>query len=541
MSSDKNLLKKLLQNLLDERLKKLEKKYIEEAKDINFTKLQYKNLNAILSNIKIKKPENNKIKRKFDFNDFIYNKSELIKYKESPNLSKFKLSPKYYKKSNNQRKALTPAKTEMNYWFTTENWTKKPNNKYKYVKSRYMDESNYINKSNVKRFLDNRKLFLTPKPRMVKKKKKIILNDKINIKTKKLNLNKINIETKRNINSLKREKDYKKNTIVSNIELESDEINFVLKELKKEKKVYNSEEENENEDSDYQNKNNSSYNSENSNNSGSQQIYNKKNKDIIKQFGKYINSTDGHNIVKLIGSFLDKKTKYNFFSCSKNMINNLILYLNYKYNKILSTNKIISINSIEKEITDLKNKYSEEGFDSPKYSFQLSKNSLKSIEILDDIFHINIFKTEELKHPLDNIIFVYRLFMQLINKEEITQIKDDKIFWSETRNYFLENCNNKVGSFIKEYVSEFDFTNENIYKLKKLSSGKEDKLKITNYENICQTTGLITFIIKDALEYCGVIYNEKKTMPGITIGYLEYILEKLKECKEYLDLLKSYK
>ena len=84
----------MLQNLLDERLKKLEKKYLEEAKDINFTKLQYKNVNAILSNIKIKKPENNKIKRKFNFNDFSYNNSELIKYKESPNLSRFKLSPK---------------------------------------------------------------------------------------------------------------------------------------------------------------------------------------------------------------------------------------------------------------------------------------------------------------------------------------------------------------------------------------------------------------------------------------------------------------
>ena len=352
---------------------------------------------------------------------------------------------------------------------------------------------------------------------------------------------KINIETKRNINSSKREKDYKKNTIISNIELESDEINFVLKELKKEKKVYNSEEENENEDSDYHNKNNSSNNSGNSNNSNSQKIYTVKNKDIIEQFGKYINSIDGHHIVKLIGSFLDKMTMLNFFSCSKNLINNLILYLNYKYDTILSTNKITSINSIEKEINDLKNKYSEEDFDSSKYAFQLSKKSLKSIEILNNIFHISIFKTEELKPPLDNIIFVYRLFIQLINKEEITQIKDDKIFWSQTRNYFLENSNSKVGSFIKEYTSEFDFTSENIYKLKKLTSGKEDKLKITNYENICQTTGLIAFIIKDALEYCGVIYNEKKTMPGIIIGYLEYILEKLKECKEYIDLLKSYK
>ena len=34
------------------------------------------------------------------------------------------------------------------------------------------------------------------------------------------------------------------------------------------------------------------------------------------------------------------------------------------------------------------------------------------------------------------------------------------------------------------------------------------------YSKICSTTGLLIFIIKEALEYCGVIQNEKKTQPS---------------------------
>ena len=204
-------------------------------------------------------------------------------------------------------------------------------------------------------------------------------------------------------------------------------------------------------------------------------------------------------------------------------------------------NKKETIDSLNDEINNIKNKYKGEDFESTKYSFKLSKGSIKAIELLDNENYNDIFKTEELKPPLDNIILIYRIYFQLINKEELTEIVSNKIFWENTRNYFLENSGGKIGSFIKEYISEFDFTNRNIYILKKLIKGNESKLKPINIENICKTTGLLAFIMKDALEYCGVIFNEKKMMPGIIISYLEYIKENLNECKEYIDILKAYK
>ena len=538
MSFNKNLLKNLLANLLDDRLKRLEKRNIEEIKDLKYAKVQYNNLNSILKKIIIKKDTKNN-KNKNSYNNSLNNKSELLKHNENKNFAKFKFSPNYNKKTYNIRRAKTPSKNDTKYWFTAENWTKKKNNKYNYVKSRYMDETNNISKSKV------RKLFLTPEAPKIKRKKKLVNQNKINIVTKNLNLDKINIISQRNVGTQKRENNFKKKTILSNIDLQADEINFVLTELRQEKKFQNYEEdEDENENEETNSKNQSISSSCNKNSEALNSNYQSstiKNKQINIDFGQYINSNDGDEIAKLIASFLDKQTKYNFFSCSKKLVNNLFLELNDTYNKIIEMNKISSINSIEEEINKIKNQFKGENLDSNKYSFQLSKGSMRAIQILDNEIYNNIFKSKELNPPLDKIILIYRIFFQLINQEEINEIVSDKKFWEEARIYFLENDDNKIGYFIKDNISEFDFTNENIYKLKKLTKGYEEKLKPTNYEKICETTTLFTFIIKDALEYCGIIYNKEKNNPGITISYLEFIREKLNDIKEYIDILKSYK
>ena len=541
MSSEKNLLKKLLLNLLDGRLKRLEKRNVEEIKDLDHVKVENKNQNTILNQLSLKVFKKNTNKKRISFNDSLYNKSELIKHKGSQNSTKLKLYPKYYQKNIKLRNALTPTRPNNIFALTAENWTKKRNKKYNYVKSRYMNETSNINNTNAKKYRDDRKLFLTPEPHIIKKKK---IKDRINIEPKKLNRDKIDIKT-RNINTLKREQDYKKKTIVSDIDLGAEEIKFVLTELKKDKERKDSNSEEESENQDKLSKNNSkSSNSSNSTSYNKDKNENKhkaKNKEILLIFGKYINSSEGDNIAILISSFLDKKTKYNFLSCSKSLISHLLFELNKIYNFIMDMNKLKSINSLDEEIINIKNKFKDGDFDSPKYSFKISEGSIRALEILDEEIYNNIFKIEELNPSLNDIIFIYRIFFQLINKQEIIEIENDKKFWKEARNYLLENNNGKIGSFIKEYISEFDFTKQNIYKLKKLSIEREDKLKPTYYENICKTTALVAFIIRDSLEYCGIIPNEKNMMPGIVINYLEYIKENLNECKEYIDFLKSYK
>ena len=51
MSANKNLLKKLLLNLLDNRLNRLEKRNVEEIKNLDYAKIQFKNQKSFLNQI----------------------------------------------------------------------------------------------------------------------------------------------------------------------------------------------------------------------------------------------------------------------------------------------------------------------------------------------------------------------------------------------------------------------------------------------------------------------------------------------------------
>ena len=371
---------------------------------------------------------------------------------------------------------------------------------------------------------------------------------------RKINLRKFNSEPKRinsileeipqNTNQIKKEK---KRIIISSIDLNIEEINFILEEKKKREEINDNEDNGSNSERDISNKKrkkiycgNSSSCSYGENNKNKQKCK-VVNKETVEKFGKYINSCDGKDIALLICSFLDKNSKFNFLSCSKLLIRQLAYYIDDVYQNIFNINNISSLNSIESRINDIKNKYKGEDFDSPKYEFTLSSYTVKSLDLLDDSSYNTIFTLKNLEPPLDQIIFIYRVFFQLIVEEKLIDIENDKKFWEKTRNFILERNNNQTGTFIRNYISEFDFTCKNIYKLKILISGKERRLRPSIYENINETTGLISFIVKDSLEYCGLIPNKKRIiLPSIVINYLEYLNKIIKRTKEYLDILKKY-
>lgn len=60
------------------------------------------------------------------------------------------------------------------------------------------------------------------------------------------------------------------------------------------------------------------------------------------------------------------------------------------------------------------------------------------------------------------------------------------------------------------------------------------------FSKICGTTGLIIFLIKDALEYAGIIIQEKKNIPARLHSNLIYILKLLNERESKLDSLKKF-
>ena len=99
----------------------------------------------------------------------------------------------------------------------------------------------------------------------------------------------------------------------------------------------------------------------------------------------------------------------------------------------------------------------------------------------------------------------------------------------------MEKSNGRIGDFFRDSVENFDFDVKNIFEAKRLVYGKEDQLKPAAFTKICATTGLVIFLIKDTLEYCGIIASLKKNIPSLCLQYLEYIAEMQNKIKNYID------
>ena len=506
MPLDKNILKNMLNKLLESRLQNLEARNKEQLKDLKTAKIELDKQGLCLKNIAIRKTKKTLIRKNtFD------NKNRLLLSKKDGADGKYqRVTPVRTKKKPNYKES-----NKNNVIYNRKNKTPEPIKNF-YLKNIYKDNKDKKPKNEKKH--NNRN-----EENKIKKKnniKIIEVDNKIDEKEKK----------NRNNNSIIREEDNIKKTIISDLGLEKGEIEFVLKQI--EKKGKDRKESDEIDSSIYKSSSESSFHDKET-----YQTSRKKSDPIINRFIEYTNSSDGKKIITLICSFLDNKSNINFLSCTKKYIKYLVIHLNNLYDNIKMVNEV-NLKPIEEQINSIMTQYGEDELDSTK-SFSLSEGSVKALELLNNDLYNYIFKKEKLESPYDEIIIVYRIFFQLINDEDICNIQNDKIFWEKTRKYILEKNKGKTGKFIKDYVSEFDFTNQNIYKLKKLVYGNEYKLKPLYYEEINKTTGLIVFVLKDSLEYCGIFQNNKKTMPSIVLQYLEYISDNIKTLKNYIDSLKK--
>ncbi len=89
-------------------------------------------------------------------------------------------------------------------------------------------------------------------------------------------------------------------------------------------------------------------------------------------------------------------------------------------------------------------------------------------------------------------------------------------------------------------MQNFDFSEQNIYKLNRLVEKNSHKIAPAHFSKICATTGLFIFLIKDALEYAGVI-NDKKTPAGRVYHNLIFEIEmeqlKVKRLSNLLEVV----
>ena len=253
--------------------------------------------------------------------------------------------------------------------------------------------------------------------------------------------------------------------------------------------------------------------------------------------GEYLLNQKNKVSLFSIASYLSLDTKLNLFSISKQFKPYLANEIDNLKHNFEDANSITLSSKIIDKKADLKIRFRDEELHGATIPFTPSRGAVKAVELLNEELYNRIYRQNELKEPLNKIIFIYRIYMQLLGKNDITSIKNDNLFWKEFTKFILDNNNGKTGNFYNESVKDFVFTSENIYKIRRIVGNKVDEIKPTNYSKLCGTTGLVIFLIKDALEYCGIMQNDKKNIPSLLMKNLEYLEHIENKISSYIAFL----
>lgn len=112
----------------------------------------------------------------------------------------------------------------------------------------------------------------------------------------------------------------------------------------------------------------------------------------------------------------------------------------------------------------------------------------------------------------EEVILVYKIYFQLTRPQECSTIIDKNNYseiWRYTHDVFIVKNNGKIGNLIQNDLNKYEFNVENAFKVFKLAENNIKKLSPNYYTKLCGTTGLFMFVLKDILEYCGIILDKK--------------------------------
>ncbi len=127
-----------------------------------------------------------------------------------------------------------------------------------------------------------------------------------------------------------------------------------------------------------------------------------------------------------------------------------------------------------------------------------------------------------------------------MNEIKIAEIVDDGEFWTKCIEYLNNNGKEKIGSFILEKTKNFDFSHKSIYLLNKLLVGIKPNINPAFFSKLSGTTGMLIFIIKEALEFCGVLVS-KKTPKSRIYDNLIYYKNMIDHLTNFIDFLSKIK
>ena len=243
---------------------------------------------------------------------------------------------------------------------------------------------------------------------------------------------------------------------------------------------------------------------------------------------------------KSILQFLTKKEKLELFSCNKTLAKLNIQILNDTITSYKKAYDILIGETIDDKIKQLYEKYTSDELNEPIKNFELSRGAIKAIGLLQGELYMRLFIRPVQEKQLDEIVIIYRIFCIFLGKEEFTEIKNDKLFWEKFSQFVLDSKGDKnLGQFCNELVNKFTFDNKNILKVKEMAVDISEKFKPKYWNKICPTTGFFSFIIKDIVEYTGII-EDKKTQPSrikANYIYVKGLLDQMNKFVKFLEEL----
>ena len=243
---------------------------------------------------------------------------------------------------------------------------------------------------------------------------------------------------------------------------------------------------------------------------------------------------------KSILQFLTKKEKLELFSCNKTLAKLNIQILNDTITSYKKAYDILIGETIDDKIKQLYEKYTSDELNEPIKNFELSRGAIKAIGLLQGELYMRLFIRPVQEKQLDEIVIIYRIFCIFLGKEDFTEIKNDKLFWEKFSQFVLDSKGDKnLGQFCTELVNKFTFDNKNILKVKEMAVDISEKFKPKYWNKICPTTGFFSFIIKDIVEYTGII-EDKKTQPSrikANYIYVKGLLDQMNKFVKFLEEL----
>ena len=209
------------------------------------------------------------------------------------------------------------------------------------------------------------------------------------------------------------------------------------------------------------------------------------------------------------------------FTSSNNYLNKeRISFLDNKKEELLKILNLEKNETMETKIKKIKKEFSEEHLSNPPKEFTISEEIKDTLKQLNNSENKDLFKSylDENDQNKDLLIKLYKIFFILLDKEEIYNLFMDNHFWKKCGDYLFENSEGNIGDFINEKISEFIFNSRSFNKIEHLI--KDDKENFIN-ELKNDKKYFISPLIKEALIYCGVIFEPKKTQGNIIIKNLK--------------------